>query len=287
MRIPPFWAKGAHTGADGEGNQRTAHASGWSFDSLEEAKTNAVARARKAFEAWISGARPGAYDYLDSPLKEEIVESLGSGDDQIAIVTRNRYGALVLNSANVAFVDIDFPPLVTAGFLDAILCAFSAARREKRAQASQDDALGKVRSWAGGGKERSMRVYRTPAGLRLLLTDRLYDPKDSGTVDVLRELGTDPLYMKLTERQECFRARLTPKPWRCECSDPPSPFPWDDPNAESRFRNWQREYESKRKGYAACRLVEEIGSPSSDEQIAAIIQLHDEYACGSAGEKLA
>jgi hypothetical protein len=52
--------------------------------------------------------------------------------------------------------------------------------------------------------------------------------------------------------QESFRARLTPKPWRLDVGQPPVKFPFETPDAEGRYRDWERTYESKAAGYATC-----------------------------------
>jgi hypothetical protein len=57
--------------------------------------------------------------------------------------------------------------------------------------------------------------------------------------------GSDPLYSRLTAKQECFLARLTPKPLRCGCKRPSSLYPWDTPDQERAYRCWQAKYEAK------------------------------------------
>ncbi|MBN1763766.1 MAG: hypothetical protein JW860_00785 [Sedimentisphaerales bacterium] len=95
------------------------------------------------------------------------------------------------------------------------------------------------------------------------------------------------LYRKLTEKQECFRARLTPKPWRCGCTRPPNRFPWDTPEAEQAYRQWQQQYENKSQAYATCRLLECFGEIVSNECIDTIINIHDQYTCSRPGAILA
>lgn len=280
MRIPPYWAKETHTGTDHKGKRRTFAACGWSFESLAAAKNDALARARRIFDRLASGVRTDTYDYLEHPLREEIVETIGRDGDPIAVITRNRYGALVLNSASVCFVDVDFPPARPQGFLADLLSIFSKNRREQRTQAVEEETLRRISGWAGDHPDRSFRLYRTRAGLRLLFTDRLYQPTSEETARLLRDLGSDEMYRKLTSKQACFRARLTSKPWRCGCRRPPNRYPWDNVEAENAYRHWQRDYEHKCARFASCRLVENFGDHDLDEPIAAIIEVHDRYACG-------
>ena len=60
-----------------------------------------------------------------------------------------------------------------------------------------------------------LRLYRTANGYRCLVTHRTYDPASQECRELLEALGSDPLYIRLCRGQHCFRARLTPKPWRC------------------------------------------------------------------------
>ena len=78
MNIPPFWAKESHTDANQRGEQQTFIATGWSFHSLEEAHNEARSRARRIFDLFARGQVPKEYEYLDRPIKEEIVEAIAS-----------------------------------------------------------------------------------------------------------------------------------------------------------------------------------------------------------------
>ncbi len=287
MRIPPYWAKETRSGEDQKGKRYTFWAWGWSFSSLTAAKEDATARARRIIDRLKSGIQPDTYDYLERPLREEIIDSIKQGEDEIAVITRNRYGALTLNSASVCFADVDFPEIKSEGVLDAILLFFSWKRRRQRRQAARDATSQRVRDWAKRNAPRSFRLYRTFAGLRLLFTDRLYDPISDETADLLVDLGSDTRYRTLTEKQECFRARLTPKPWRCGCSRPPNRYPWDHADAEKTYRQWQRKYEDKAEGYVTCQLVETLGDGTMDTHVNAIVDFHDRHACGEPGAKLA
>ena len=98
MLIPKFWEQANYGGEDRDGKHVAFSVWGWSCESAADAKELAAERAKRAFDWWVNGSqRREAYDYLDQPLREEIVETIGSDDDQTAVITRNRYGALVLN----------------------------------------------------------------------------------------------------------------------------------------------------------------------------------------------
>jgi hypothetical protein len=275
MRIPPFWARARYEGTDSRGRSRTFVGCGWSFSSLQEAKNDASARARRIFELITRGERPDRYEYHDRPIKEEIVEEISDDGARIAVVTRNRYGALVLNCSSVLFVDVDFPRLRPAGILQSVMLAFSCKKREAKRQAVAQSAIQRVEKWAGDNPDHAFRLYRTREGLRLLFTDNLYDPMGEDTASLLFELKADPLYVKLTQKQECFRARLTSKPWRCGSPRPPSGFPWDDAEAERAFRQWEAVYEKRDSGFKACELVREFGTQAEIASLRTIVDIHD------------
>ncbi len=286
MRIPPYWTKGTYTGRDRKGKEHTFKAWGWSFTDLSAAQEEAEARAKLIFDR-VTGDTDDWYEYLESPLREEILESFKQGEDEIAVITRNRYGALILNSASVCFADVDFPGPRSRGLMDAILLFFSRTRRLERMRVLRDATFQTVRDWAKNNPQRSFRLYRTYAGLRLLFTDGLYDPTSTETAELLESLGSDSLYRKLTEKQECFRARLTPKPWRCGYIAPRQGYPLGDAESDKADREWERGYEEKITGYVACDLVEELGSGVLDARTSTIVDIHDRYACGEAGARLA
>ena len=59
-----------------------------------------------------------------------------------------------------------------------------------------------------------VRVYRTAAGLRVLVTGASAPPASDRARELLTELGSDPLYVELCSTHDSYRARLTPKPFR-------------------------------------------------------------------------
>ena len=275
MKIPRYWAKERYEGKDRQGRRQVFVAGGWSFSSLQEAKADAQARARRVCDLLGRGLKPDDYEYHDRPIREKIVEEINEGATHIAMLTRNRYGALVLNTSSVLFVDVDFPKVARGGFIESILLAFNRKLREAKRQAVIETTIQEVQCWSESNPSRSFRQYRTAEGLRLLFTDKLYDPGSVETASLLRELKADPLYIKLTEKQECFRARLTSKPWRCGCRRPPHSFPWTDAQSEREFRAWEAEYKKKDAHYRACQLIEAVGSIAQDSALKSIVDLHD------------
>ncbi len=97
----------------------------------------------------------------------------------------------------------------------------------------------------------------------------------------------DPLYRKLCATQKCFRARLTPKPWRCDLDKPRGRWPWGDAKTEARFRKWETEYAKVAVRYATCKLVGQFGNPQFDPALRELIEQHDRATQAESNLRLA
>lgn len=277
MKFAEYWARVWHEEADAEGRVRGSAGVGWSFDSPEEAQREAIARARRVVKAIMAGRLPERADYYHTPMREEVVDSVVVGGETAAIISRNRYGALVLNCEHVMFVDVDFLSVVVrTGFLHWLGIGRGRERLLEPDAASKRETAERIEAWAEAHPDRSFRLYRTCKGLRLLFTDRCYDPLAADTESTLLELGADPLYVKLTQRQACFRARLTSKPWRCGFRRPPNHFPRLTEAEVSKLRDWVAAYEEHDMRYTVCDFIGEFGRGGDDPVIARIVELHDE-----------
>lgn len=218
------------------------------------------------------------YSYGERALREEIIETIVyEKSEPSAIITRNGYGALVLNTANVMFVDIDF---VSEGIIKRIVFAF---RRflNLTVMTQEERKLQLLKEWMHGYPNWGMRVYRTKAGLRCLVTHDLFGPSHPNTMKSFDGMGADPLYMRLCANQESFRARLTPKPWRCKLRTPPNKYPWDDVDEERRYRQWEENYNRVITRFTTCKLLDILGSRFMHPEVEAIQVVHDRYACVS------
>src|SRR5687767_15170084 len=99
MQFPTHWVLGTYQARDGKGKPVTRRAYGWSTVSDADAQRTAVERARRAVEFSISGkTEREQYGYGVDPAREELLETIAIDDGEpIAALTRNRYGAVVLN----------------------------------------------------------------------------------------------------------------------------------------------------------------------------------------------
>ena len=95
------------------------------------------------------------------------------------------------------------------------------------------------------------------------------------------------MYLRLCWNQECYRARLTPKPWRVGVKRPPNRFPWASPQAEQTYRGWQQNYENQSNGYAVCRFETQFGRELPAPELRQLIDLHDQMTKAESGLPLA
>lgn len=272
MYIPRTWAKASGT----HPVTKEPTVAVWGFgEDAATAKTEAASRLKRLIERITRGEPfPDRYTYgAGRPPREEILRVIGDEAQPSAIVTRNGYGAQVLNTARVLFLDIDVP--APTGF-DTLLKLIG---RKTRAQVVLDELRGKLAK-AGA----TFRLYETARGYRVLAIDREYDPCGAEAQQLMAATGTDPNFIKLCRAQKSFRARLTPKPWRVGVSGKPPEYPRESDEAGRLYREWLASYEQQVKAYATCRYLETVGSGSVRSFARDAVDLHDRET--RAGERL-
>lgn len=272
MQIPRFWAQVSDTVQGQDGKPLDLKCWGWSTDDIHEART----RASEAFERLLARVRSGSgmesrYSYGNRPLREEIIREVSADGSPSAIISRNSYGALILNTARVMFIDVDVPqePPPPKG-----LFGLFRGKKADKPDPAETVLQNLRRELEGYG---SFRVYRTAAGYRVLATDPLFEPANADVEQLMERVGADPAFVKLCRAQRSFRARLTPKPWRCNQPRPPVVFPRQDPQSQNQFQSWLNEYDSACFSWSTCRFVEEIGPGNVHEEARPLLDLHDEY----------
>jgi hypothetical protein len=186
------------------------------------------------------------------------------------------------------FADVDIAPPTAVSFGEALRNAWRSLRgksaadrrlREEKLMAGFDEAC-RVQPGLG------FRIYRTCAGFRLLLTSKAFDPASTESLALLKAFGSDPLYIRLCKAQECFRARLSAKYWRCGVRRPPSRFPWEDEVKEREYRVWENDYHRVANQFAVCELIGGRGATTIDASVQTILDIHDRLTLQD-GAKLA
>ncbi len=243
------------TRADGRRIFRTG--TGVSLVSQAEAEALAADRARRHLDLATANqpAALDAYAYAVDRQLEPVVDTLrGSAGEELARVTLNSYGALVMNARSMLFADVDGRP--------------DESRLEDAVR--DDPAL-------------AFRVYRTPAGSRYLCTSRWFDPVSPETATLLQRLDSDPKYALLCRIQRCFRARLTPKPWRAG----QRPDRIVQSAAAGVARGELDRFLGKMSAYAAVHFVRSVGDAPTLSELLPLIDYHDRWSQAMADRELA
>ena len=326
MIVPEHWAE-AREQARHKGRTITVRRYGWSDDSVEAAQAHAQSRAREALDAILRGEKlprrelRGNYGIAGVPIREQVVARLGE-----VVITRNSYGALCLNTPDVLFVDVDLDvrptglvlPLPT--LLVVAICAFVAGllawhwvagvglamvgvyalnawqMRRKRAAFDQHGgaegrSMARIEEFSKAHPDWHLRLYGTPAGLRLLAMHRSFDPHEETVARMFAALHADHLYSVMCKVQHCFRARLTAKPWRVGITrrirPPVAAWSAEQANLPERLA-WIADYEARAKGHAACRYLRSLGDTTRvDPKAEQVRALHDELSGAASGLPLA
>jgi len=149
-----------------------------------------------------------------------------------------------------------------------------ASPRPGEATVAESLACEPVWEFARRHPDLGVRVYRTAAGLRVIVTGAAAPPSSDRARALLTELGSDPLDVELCATHDSYRARLTPKPFRLGARALTVPWPFGDEEAQGRYEEWVAEYDGRASGHAVCRLVSASGpEPGPDEQ--RLVALHD------------
>jgi len=250
---------------------------GWSAVSEAEAQQQGLERATRHAERLAAGeALEGGYSYSSNPLREETLKEFPSVDGTpFAVVTRNGYGCLVLNTARVMFVDVDLPPKTASEALGRFFKSLLGKHDPYPRGKGEASRLALVQKALRADASLGIRVYQTASGLRYLITSHLADPESDAAQKEMIALAVDPAYLKLCKVQKSFRARLSPKPWRVGVPRPPHRWPFANAGEEQAFQNWQAKYLKGCEGKAVCLLLKEYGTPVPAPEIAQVISFHD------------
>lgn len=264
MYFPKYWAK-ASSGCFSCWR--------WSDASQTDAATKASSALEDIRRRFTSGElRHEQYDYHDRPVREALINRI-SGKCEAAI-TRNRYGSLILNTENLPIIDID-EPQPAEGALQKLSRLFTGKSGALNRSATIEDKLkALVDKHSGWG----FRLYATKAGFRALCTHTPLAIDTAETFEMFTELGADPLYVKLCKRHNTFRARLTPKPWRCGCTRPPVSWPFQSEAESESFARWERSYANASEMFATCRFLGSFGSSWIHRELQPLIEYHDQLS---------
>lgn len=321
MIIPEYWAESRRQ-YRGAKKQVTVRRYGWSNESQSAAQAHADARAEEALQRAVHDEgvprreKKVPYNGADGlPIREEVIERHAA-----YVITRNSYGALCLNTPNTLFADIDIEPqdyLVQAfivclliggavgfasgsipyGFAIGVLLLllygsikFLVVERMRANGSLAGRELAHIERRALQFPGWALRLYRTPAGFRILVTHRVFDPEEADVSRFFRAMKVDPTYVIMCRNQKCFRARLTAKPWRIGMAIRMRPRPgvWPiNPERLAERMEWIEQYQAVAKDYAACEYVTTIGGGEVHSFVEPVLEIHDRLCQVTLGRPIA
>jgi len=256
MKIYKYWIIEKHKITIDGGEQEVTCYAG-SNVSVEDARVKAREKAEK-IQRKIAGEKQLFEDY-EVEIREEVLKVI----DDHAVITRNRYGAQVLNVEKLMILDIDKPR--GAGGLGGLF-----KRKDKRSRKAEIfDTVRNLATTKYG--QYGFRIYETYQGARVIVLGREFDPRDGETKKMMDEFNCDPLYIMLCIKQGCYRARLTPKPHRMRMRRYKVKFPREQEDYQ--FQQWLTKYENASRNFSVCKLIEQVGSSQAMNEV---IRLHDE-----------
>lgn len=260
MRIPKYWDSVEVELKVDDVTQRSV-VRGHSDVSQTDARSQALRNAEKV-QARIISSEPRHWEEYEVCIREEILAELAPD----AIVTRNRYGAEVLNCARLVIIDVDRAP--EQGFWSLL---FKRDRRPAKLR-----LLDHVRQTAKAHLSEGLgfRIYETHNGYRVMLVGKALPPAAPLVRDLFKAMRSDNLYVMLCLRQDCYRARLTPKPHRIKQKTIRLRFPYDAATATA-LTEWSRSYENASRRFSVCHLVDVIGDQRTDD----VVRYHDDRCC--------
>lgn len=313
MIVPEFWSESKiHTQFNGR--KLTIKRFGWSDISESDAQAHAESRVQEALETL---KQTGSVRYVDHkvayngaegiPIREEIIER----HDDI-VISRNAYGALCLNTPDVMFADIDLKEtpssklstfvffllialsllawLITqstlvliASIVVSIIFSGSLTQIINRFFNSlkgglEQEAMKRFETISEQNPHCHMRIYRTTMGYRILFMEDVYDPASEKSLSILADLKSDKLYVQMCRNQNCYRARVSPKPWRIgldRIRPRPGIWPVNSERLSERV-NWVEQYNQTIKQYSVCTLVSVLGCDTVHPKAEKVRVLHDE-----------
>ncbi|MGB3685517.1 MAG: hypothetical protein WA991_06810 [Ornithinimicrobium sp.] len=281
--LPQYWVSDRAEARAPDGRSVWLSAWGWSRVSMTQAAEVAAERLRLTVDRFGRGTKAPRDEYYPrTALREPVLHQIHDGDVLAAEVSRNRYGAEVLNTDAVLIADVDFPERSAAPPVDQRRSLLGKLFGRPAPEASAPDtseaeraALERVAAFAGQNDHFGTHVYRTFAGLRVIVTGSNALPTSPEAAEIMAALDTDPVYVTLCATHATYRARLTPKPWRVGRSALRLNWPYDNVHVEKAAQRWVADYEAKSAGHATCSHIASFGAePSAIES--RVLELHDQ-----------
>ncbi|MDO7873616.1 hypothetical protein Q5H93_02645 [Hymenobacter sp. ASUV-10] len=238
-----------------------------------------------------AGQSLNEYPTTERPLREQLEQRLyDSQGELLAAITRNGYGSRVLNAPRTMFIDVDdvglCPPLRPSAW-EALLGPRLYGWLQRRLGGAPPVALTppeamaqRLSAWLDGHPDWKFRLYRTLRGYRLLVLHQLLPPDGPEAQAVFAALGADTTYVRLCQTQNCYRARLSPKPWRIGWHRPPVAFPFATAAEEAAQHAWEQQYAQRSQAFSVCEGLGDFGTGTSCPEAQQVADVHDAACLG-------
>lgn len=264
MKYFKYWSEDKHQINIGNHNEEINLLVG-SNVSKDAAKDVSVQRA-KDIELRI--ANRGFIEEYETSIREFVSDVLDSSN----IVSICRYGAKVLNTDEYTVLDLD-------DYAKSILDIFKPLRKLTKKEriifkfevfVSKNPVLG-----------RDFRIYETSKGIRVI-GKKYLEPANNEYHRLMTKLNVDWIYLILSRKQQCYRARISPKPYRLGIKTIKVRTPLFCETET--YQDWSRMYEDASRDYTVAKFIKFIGSDFSSDQA---IQFHDRQCNSDQNFKLA
>jgi hypothetical protein len=207
-------------------------------------------------------------DEYEVVIKEHVSDII----DQSNIITICRYGAKILNTTEYTILDLDD---YAVGFFDWFKSLKKLSKKERIVAKFEEG----IKRYPILGSD--FRIYETAKGIRVI-GKKYIEPTNKKYIKLMRKLNVDWLYMHLSTKQNCYRARLTPKPYRIKAKTIKIKSPLDC--EKETYLDWEKQYEKVSRNFAVVKLVKTIGEDFSYDPV---IKHHDQMCSSHKNNKLA
>lgn len=223
----------------------------------KKAATDDAAAQVKKIEQRIAERKPK--EEYDVAIKEHVSDII----DESNIITICRYGAKILNTNQYTILDLDDYPI---DFLDIFKSLGKLTKKERIVFKFQE----RIKRYPILGND--FRIYETTKGVRVI-GKKYIETSSKKYTSLMNNLYVDWIYIQMSKKQNCYRARITPKPYRMRMRTIKIKSPLDCETNE--YIDWSEEYEKKSQGYTVVRLLKSIGQDFSNDHV---IKIHDEIS---------
>ena len=206
-------------------------------------------------------------DEYEAPIKEYVAEVIDSSN----VITICRYGAKILNTSQYTVLDLDDYPI---DFMD----IFKSVRKLPKKERIVHKFLQRIKKYPEIGSD--FRIYETAKGIRVIGKTYI-DPSVRSFHSFMRKFAVDWIYIAMCKKQNCYRARLTPKPYRMRFKTIKVRSPLDC--EQQPYLDWEKDYHKESGRFSVVKFVESVGTDFSYDPV---IKLHDEMCGAVRGRRL-